>query len=496
MRRFMTVTSLVVTILLVGSCAASAPAMDDSEEIVDAARSRRNLQTATTLTPTTLAPTTTAVPAPTTTVPVAPVAPAPSAPVTSPAGFQHPGVVLDVNHLRSVRDRIAAGQQPWADSFARLQSSGRSIATERRPTSYRFSSLDYQASPVPSVQCFAGTGRKYAEAHPELGLKEIGCKEQLDDATAAYTLALMWYFTGDARYAEKSIEVMDAWSGTLTQILFDQPRTDLNQQIYANGKLQAGWSAQLLTRAAELIRYTYGGWSPERIARFSAMLRNVHQPLVITGWTSGANWLMTFAEATIGIGVFNDDRATFDAGVAMWRAKVPTTIYMPGDGALPVAPHKMFDTEAKVRSYWYNPSSFVPGLQGETLRDLSHMTMGLGAMSNAAETARLQGVDLWGEQRQRIVTAFELNAGYVNQYLDEVQRLGGNQPASTWRPSGWVGSSFTVGGVAYRQGWEVAYAQYGVREGLSMPNTRRVVERLRPSGIALHMTWETLTHAR
>ncbi len=73
--------------------------------------------------------------------------------------------------------------------------------------------------------------------------------------------------------------------------------------------------------------------------------------------------------------------------------------------------------------------------------------------------------------------------------------LNGAQPPSTWRPTGWVGSTFTVGGVAYRAGWEVAHAHYAAR-GVAMPQTKRLVERLRPSGPALHMSWETLTHAR
>ena len=59
------------------------------------------------------------------------------------------------------------------------------------------------------------------------------------------------------------------------------------------------------------------------------------------------------------------------------------------------------------------------------------MMMGLGALANAAETAYIQGVDLYGEQANRIITGFEVNAGYVNAYLDEVDRLGGAQPSSS-----------------------------------------------------------------
>jgi hypothetical protein len=165
---------------------------------------------------------------------------------------------------------------------------------------------------------------------------------------------------------------------------------------------------------------------------------------------------------------------------------------MPSDGATPVIPSKVV---TNVTSYWYNPSKFVAGLEGETLRDISHMMLGMGSISSAAETARIQGVDLWGENQDRIITAYELNAGWVNDYLDEVASLGGATPPATWKPNGWLGSTFTVGGSAYRAGWEVAYNEFVKRKGIPMPNTSRLVQRLRPSGTALQNSWETLTNA-
>jgi hypothetical protein len=226
------------------------------------------------------------------------------------------------------------------------------------------------------------------------------------------------------------------------------------------------------------------------------MLHEIYLPLVITGWRSGANWLMTFSEATIGIGVFTENQATFDAGVAMWRDKTPTTIYMLSDGSHPIPQHPPWTPE-QIRASWSNPSSYIEGLQMETLRDLSSHGDGAGAMSNAAETARIQGVDLFGEERARILAGYELQARYVNEYLDEVARRGGAEPASDWRPR------------------RLGRFQLPVRRA---PPPSRVGDRLQPlrrpgghrhapdqatrrthpalTGTALHMSWETLTHAR
>ena len=442
-------------------------------------------------------PTTTAPPTPTTAPPPAPTTTTTVAPTPAPGGFVHPGILMDRADLDFVRAKIAAGEEPWTSALAKMSTTGGSSKTALRPVSYRYSSLSYPPSPVPVIQ-EAGSGHTaYINANPELGLANIGGVEHLDDARAAYTHALLWYYTGNPANAAKAIQIMNAWSSKLTEIKFDQPRRiDNGAPVYDNGKLQAGWGGTLFARAAEIIRYSGSGWSSGDISRFETMLDNVYLPLVITGWGRGANWLMTFAEATISIGVFTNNRATFNAGVAYWRQKTPTTIYMPSDGPLPVAPDPYYATAARMQDIWHQPTAYVAGLQGETLRDLSHMAMGLGAMSNGAQTAKLQGVDLFGEEQSRILAGYERSAGYVNEYLDKVAALGGAQPPSDWRPTGWVGPRFALGGGAFQRGWEVAYSHYAVDLGIPMPNTRRLVMRSRPTGPALHMSWETLTHAR
>jgi hypothetical protein len=422
----------------------------------------------------------------------------PAADEESPSGFVHPGVLVGQSDLDFVRARIATGQQPWKGAYDALLSSGSSEATEARPVRYRYSSLSYVPAPVSSVQSASASHIAYSDANG-LGYENIAVKEHLDDAQAAYAHALVWAYTRNQAHADKAIEIMNAWSSTLREIKFDQPRHPENGlPFYNGGKLQAAWGASIFTRAAEIIRHTGAGWSPADVARFETMLRDVYLPLTITGWVANANWLTSLTEATINIGVFTNDRATFDAGIAMWRRVVPTTIYMPSDGPLPLPPSPSYNTAEKLNAYWFYPSSYIAGLQGEALRDMGHMAMGLGAMSNGAQTAKLQGIDLYGEERSRIVAGYERSAGYMNDYLDEKARLGGKEPPSTWTPTGWVGTNgFKLGGQLWRGGWEVAYSHYATNQGISMPNTKRLTERLRPTpGGALHLSWETLTHAR
>ena len=55
------------------------------------------------------------------------------------------------------------------------------------------------------------------------------------------------------------------------------------------------------------------------------------------------------------------------------------------------------------------------------------MAMGLGALINGAETARLQGIALYGEEQARIVAALELNSGCVHDAV-----TGGQNPPANW----------------------------------------------------------------
>ena len=143
--------------------------------------------------------------------------------------------------------------------------------------------------------------------------------------------------------------------------------------MYKNGHLVAAWNGEVYTRAAEIIRYTYtapAGKPTFNASQFSAMLKKAFLPHVINGWVGGgANWLLSMADATMDIGIFTDDRVTFDNGVADWRAQVPAAIYMAGDLNTHAATGRNADLASwhHVRqvdhdgcrpssNYWYNPT--------------------------------------------------------------------------------------------------------------------------------------------
>jgi hypothetical protein len=365
-------------------------------------------------------------------------------PPASDAGgpFQHPGVLVNLPQLDFVKAKVKAGSDPWSSGFASALASP-------------YASTTYAPHPLADVDCGP-------DSNPD-----IGCSAEMGDAIAAYTQALLWAVTGSSVYAQKSIEIMNAWSATLTQ------------HTGSNAPLQSAWAGSVFPRAAEIIRYTGAGWAPADVAQFAAMLKNVYLPEVVNGAPrENGNWELSMIEASIGIAVFLDDETTFQKAVSMWRARVPAYIYMQTDGTSPVPPPGGdYASPGSLQGFWYGPTSFANGLCQETCRDLGHVQYGLAAMIHAAETARIQGIDLYEEQAPRIAAGFELHASY----------LGSTPPPTPCRTP--------LSAVTPDPTWEVGYNEYADRFGMALPETSALLRVIRPTGSDHHMDWETLTHA-
>jgi hypothetical protein len=364
-------------------------------------------------------------------------------PTSTPVPFAHPGVLVDRGQLDLARQKVAAGTQPWKSAYAELRASS-------------YASLSWHPHPRGSVDCGSNSNPDH------------GCTDERDDATAAYTDALVWYVSHDQRYAAKAIQILDAWPPVL------------KKHTNSNAKLQAGWAGATFARAAELVRYSGAGWSAAAATRFGTMLRTVFVPLLIGGAPgANGNWELIDIDALTGMAVYLDDHTTFGKALDLWRKRVPAYIYLKSDGPTPVPPPGSGHmSRSDLVSYWQGQSMFVDGLAQETCRDFGHTGWGLDAAVHAAETARVQGVDLYGEQATRLVAGFEFHAKYD---------LGAKPPSSLCHGKLHRG----LGPVL-----EVAYNEFHNRLGMSLPNTAALLAKTRPQGTDGHfIAWETLTFA-
>lgn len=351
------------------------------------------------------------------------------------SGFIHPGVLVNRAQLEIIKQRVAKRLEPQFSAFTQLKES-------------RWGDLNYQPNPRQTVECGSYSNPNY------------GCKDEQSDSQAAYAHALLWYLTGEEAHARKAIEIMNAWSAVLT-----------GGHTNANGPIQAAWTGAMWPRAAEIIRHAYRKWPEQEVERFRNMLITQYLPSLLPGTCENGNKELTMSEAIINIGVFIDSREVFDFGVKMWRGRAPAYIYLEKDGPQPL------EAPGCGMAIWGNKGFFpqlVQGLLQETARDPGHANMGLGGMVNAAETARQQGVNLYGEQAGRIMAALEFQAQYL--------------PPHNSRPPEKL--DFKA-----QPTWEIAFNHFHNRLGYSLPKMAEVLKLIRPTGVNHHMAWETLTHA-
>ncbi|GAA1694442.1 alginate lyase family protein [Kribbella yunnanensis] len=360
----------------------------------------------------------------------------------APAAFKHPGVLVNKAQLDFARQQVQSGAQPQTAAYNAMKGSS-------------YGALSYTPKPRAIVECGSNSN------------PNNGCSDERNDALAAYTHALLWYFTNDDRYAKKAIQIMDAWSAVL------QDHTN------SNAPLQTGWSGASFSRTGELIKHTYGGSWAQR-GRFENMLRTVYLPEVRNGaGCKNGNWELIMTDAAIGIAVFLDDKAAFDKAVSIWRGRLPGYVYQTTDGAWPKAPSTCSskDTREEIVAYWQGQSTFSNGLAQETCRDFGHTGWGLTAATHVAETAWHQGVNLYGEAGKRLTDGYYFHTRYET---------------GTAVPSNLCGGTVKLGLGAVS---EIVYNHYHNRLGQQMPTTLAYTESKRPAGANYFFAWETLTHA-
>ncbi|MDR2012407.1 MAG: alginate lyase family protein, partial [Rhodanobacter sp.] len=306
----------------------------------------------------------------------------------SSGSFKHPGILVSQAQLDYIKAAVAAQQQPFYDAYQKATSSSKTTA---------IGSLNYHVQGPPAggiIDC-----GPYSNP-------DTGCSAADKDTAAAYLQALLWYITGDPTYASNAIEILNAYA------------YNLKGYTNSNAPLQAAWDAQKLPRAAEIIRYTNAGWADSDITQFKNMLNTVVRPQLINGSGSNGNWEISMIEGLMNIGVFNDDRATFDQGVTYWKQRIPAYFYYHTDGSSPVP----LPRGAKYTT-WYGQTVFddrVDGISQETCRDFGHTQYGLAGALDAAETAHIQDVDLYNDTESnamlRLTSALEFHAKYLLAY--------------------------------------------------------------------------------
>lgn len=371
-------------------------------------------------------------------------------------GFVHPGAFNSRDELDFIKQKVNTNQEPWKSGYDKMME-------------FSGSSLSYTTTAYPVIW-----------SKPEPGQPANATADKMGGAAhAAYSHALQWVITGNQANANKSIQILNAWGGTLKEI-----RSGTGNYYFQN-TLNAGHYAPILVAAAEIIRYTNAGWASSDITNFQNMLLNVFYPLVTrlpncndtryfdAGWdmngcaykdspefdshtNSAGNFETSHALSRMAIGVFTNNQTIFDSGKDYWLWLIKRVVY---------------------------PS----GQLGEICRDCAHAEMGLIGLIDGAEIAWQQGIDLYGAENSRLSLGMEW---YAKTLLGIPQTKICNGSSSTTDCSG-------PSDTRRIPAWEIGFNHYRNRAGKTMPSSYEVVTNImRPEPHRYNfLSWNTLTHA-
>lgn len=335
--------------------------------------------------------------------------------------FSHPGLLHSQTDFDRIKTKVEGGLSPWIEGWGMLINNSHS-------------SLSYIPSPV--VKLIRG-GNSTEEPEAD------NYSTAFNDVAAAYQCAIRWKITGDDAYAEKAIEILNAWSSKCEIISGD-----------SNIALAAGIYGYQFANAAEIMR-AYEGWPSADFEAFKQWMLDVFYPIshdflirhngtcISHYW---ANWDLAQLANVMAIGVLTDDAAIYNEALEYLLNGL-------GNGQLKKAIYFIHPTNEN------EPEEL--GQMQESGRDQGHAQLCIGLLGTICEMAWHQGDDLYGYDDNRVLKGAEYTAKYNFSGLSVPFEPYNN--CENW--SSTVISDDGKGGL--RPIWARLYNHYAKRKGLT-----------------------------
>lgn len=274
--------------------------------------------------------------------------------------FVHPGGIMTINDLNRVKQHVEAKDAPWYPLFTDLQKDA------------------------------YGNMSRTARGASDIGGSNGNRQRASGDAYAALVDAIEWHVTGNTKYADHAVKMLNAWGSTVKTA---------NDQLFQLPSVT-------MTLAAEMLRNSdgsfYSGWANADKAAFLKMVREVLYPAcksqaetnTMTSWSAPA------AAAVMGAGILLDDETIYNEGLAFFKdSKYPGSV---------------------------SNSIAEDGQCKEMGRDNVHCMLALNALAEMAQMAWNQGDDLYSYLDNRLLKGFEYWCDYNIGHEDVAYKPVGN----------------------------------------------------------------------
>lgn len=264
-------------------------------------------------------------------IPVMPI------PITVSAQSEHAfsSVFITDGRIEALKQAVAFGEEPTTGAYRALLEFGEA-------------NLDRE----PHVLTEWYVPGFYNDAKGHASAKQGLC----EDANAAYGLALCYRMTGEQKYADTALRLINAWAtGVETMSMKD------------DSTLSFSYHCPAMVFGADLLR-DQGVWPEEQQAAFEGFLRDKALPMnTMRRANNWGNWGMVLAAACA---VYLEDDALFEQCAARWKEFAEKQIDAQGH-----LHHEVTRNEGR-SGVWYSHFSLMP----QTI---------------AAEILRVNGIDLY-----------------------------------------------------------------------------------------------------
>ncbi len=288
----------------------------------------------------------------------------------------HPGGLAVTADFIRIRALIATGAEPWISGWNKL------LANSHAQLSY---------NPSPTVKLIRG-GNSPEEPAPD------NYAHAFNDVAAAFQTAIRWKVTGDTNYANKSIQILNAWASTCVGIYGDP-----------NKALAAGIYGYQFAIAGELMR-DYRGWQPADFQAYQQWMLKVfysnnydfllyHQNSCPEHYWS--NWDLCNIASAMAVGILTDNRGAYNYAI----------------NYLQHSPNGNGNIQKAINYVFTGADSGLAQLQ-ESGRDQGHATLVIALLGTICQLAWNQGDDLYGFNDNMFLKACEYTAKYNVANLD------------------------------------------------------------------------------
>ena len=346
----------------------------------------------------------------------------------------HPGGLHITEDFNRIKSRIAANAEPWISGWNKL------IANSHAQLTY---------SPGAVIKLVrGGSSREEPDAD--------NYSKAFNDVAAAYQTAIRWKITGDATYAEKSIQILNAWAATCKKM-------SGSSDIF----LAAGIYGFQFAATGELMR-DYAGWKAEDFKAYQQWMLTLFYPLNHSFLVSHngtctyhywANWDLCNIASVMAIGILTDKRSLYNEAVNYFQ-------HGGGNGNI-----------RNTINYVYKEDGLAQ-LQ-ESGRDQGHATLDIALLAPICEMAYHQGDDFYSFGDNLLLKATEYTAKYnvANQAVPFTTYKLVDCDTTTIQD---VISDDSRGNV--RPMYAIVYNHYAKRKGLTAPYSLLGVNSTLPEG--------------